>query len=173
MDAIWTIAAHGANSSLMNWLSTNYTLIPSGSTPPAFTIDQGGAGNGSTAYYRTQYDPSGGTLKYKQDDASIGGYCRTSGVDAGYFIGSTSGSIHLYVQPKPVTTYADFVMNSNGGNCVIGSTDGRGLFVITRTSSSNINVYKNTTKLSNASSTSNGIPNEPFILANDQYYLVS
>jgi hypothetical protein len=77
LDCLYILAAPDAATARLNLVSTDYSLIANGTT--TFTPDQGFAGDGSTGYLDTQFNPSTATSpNFTLSNCSFGAYDRTS-----------------------------------------------------------------------------------------------
>lgn len=163
LDVVILLAAHGEASHLMNWKGTDYTFVQS-ATKPTFTIDRGGKGNGTSSYYRTQYTPNGTTRKYKQDDSVIGFYSRTAAASTGVEFGglTLSAGVHIFTRWADNTTY--MICNSSTEKD-IATTDGSGMFALSRTAAANYNYYKNKSKNTITDTSTLTPTNEFYVLA--------
>jgi hypothetical protein len=73
LDCLYILAAPDAATARLNLVSTNYSLIANGTT--TFTPDQGFAGDGSTGYLDTQFNPSTATSpNFTLSNCSFGAY---------------------------------------------------------------------------------------------------
>lgn len=77
LDAFYMLAAADAQSSLLNWVSTSYNLTAVNS--PAFVVDRGYTGDGSTSYLDTGFNPTTAVApKFVQDSGSLAFWSRTN-----------------------------------------------------------------------------------------------
>jgi hypothetical protein len=103
--------------------------------------NQGMQGNGSSAYARTGFIPSGNTDKNSQ---SIGVYSQTDVDEFAISIGSldASTSVREYMIIK-TSAYANIQLAAKGNYTSTGGVnDSRGFFLISRNSSSSFKMYK-------------------------------
>lgn len=87
-DAIWVWGAHDAQFGRLNWKNPSLFAC-SEVNSPTFTTDRGYAGNGTTSYIDTGWDPANNGSKWLQNDAQIDVYVRTSMGGTGGFGGRT------------------------------------------------------------------------------------
>lgn len=91
LDALYLLAAADAQAAQRNWIADQFNLTPVNA--PTFTADRGYAGNGTSSYLDTGFNPASGSPKYLRDSASFGiwrNVLATSGlkVDAGAIFNS-------------------------------------------------------------------------------------
>lgn len=95
LDAFYMLAAADTQSSLLNWVSTSYNLTAVNS--PAFVVDRGYTGDGSTSYLETSFNPTTAVgAKFTQNSASQGLWSLTNLANAGassFDMGNTSAQI--------------------------------------------------------------------------------
>jgi hypothetical protein len=76
-DAIYMLAAADAQSSLLNWVQDAYNLTAVNS--PAFVVDRGYTGDGSTSYLDTGFNPTTAVgAKFVQDSGALSVWSRTN-----------------------------------------------------------------------------------------------
>ena len=121
LDVFYMFATDGNSSfATLNWkapISNQCTLVNS----PTFTANQGFAGNGTSSYINTNYNPSTFTSpKYLINDASIGWWKRTTGTisSSRNIVSVASGRINI------VNTNSSFQMfnTSFGSPQSVGTT---------------------------------------------------
>lgn len=76
LDALYIMAAHDSRAARRNWIADAYNLTPTSS--PTFTADQGYAGDGSTSYLSTGFNPATAVSpKFVQNSAHLAAWSRT------------------------------------------------------------------------------------------------
>jgi hypothetical protein len=133
LDVLWMLAAHDAQAARLNWkapASFACTAVNS----PTFTADRGYAGNGSSSYLNTGWNPATNGVNYTLNNASLGGWPRSTLNNGliGAFNGTNGG--HIFVGGIRVN-------DSTYGNPVPSSS--AGLLVAVRTASNSRNGYTN------------------------------
>lgn len=149
LDALYVLAAHDAQAARLNWKSTSYNL--SLGDTPTFTTDRGYAGNGSSDYLATGYDPSTNGVGWTLNSASMSVWSRTSG---------TTGS-----NPAMGTGFGGYIQ-MNGGrllgtiNVATSPTvdgaiaNGLGLMTLSRSASNLTTGYRNAVSVDTANDVS-------------------
>lgn len=132
IDRLWIFAAENSQSALIDLVVlTQATAVSS----PTFTIDRGYAGNGSSAYIDSNFNPTSGSPNYTQNSASYFVWNNTSGLVGSPWVASQSSSFmiigfsvnnHDYFAINDAVPFEEFT--SQGG--------GTGLYTASRTSSS-------------------------------------
>jgi len=163
MDVCWFMAASDSQAAKLNWKSpNNYSLSPIGS--PAFSIDQGFAGNGSTNAFDSNWNPSVNGINYSLNSGCIGTYNRINLNEATASIGNLSGTLASLIVPRNGGSFAARV-NSNT-NTTFASANSQGLTVISRNSTNSQSIYQNGSLLTSGTSSSTGVANNTiYILA--------
>lgn len=163
LDALWVHAAHGAEAGRLNWLGDIYNCIPVNN--PAFTVDRGYLGNGSSSYLDTQFNPSTAVgANYALNSASFGIRSNTDNTGTGSLAGyyDTGGAVGSTINPRiNVSNDALFRVNqgSTGSTASGGSPSGVGMFAASRTGASAIKGYRNGSVIISSSLSSSSIAN--------------
>lgn len=147
LDALWVMAAADTQAAGLNWKSSSFTLSPVNS--PTFTVDRGYAGDGATSYLDTQLNPSLGGLNYARDSTSFGIWCLQSAQTANSVAGFV-GTVGTSICPRNTSDQATYRINFSGATITPANADGSGLFMTTRPASNDVNLYRNSTLLSNS-----------------------
>lgn len=82
LDAFYALAAENSVAALINVRNPG-TFDATAVNSPTFTAGQGFTGNGTSAYLRSNFNPSTAGGQFAQNSASFGGRSRTAGVAAG------------------------------------------------------------------------------------------
>lgn len=155
------MTTNAAGEALINWI--NPALY--GATAynaPTFTALQGFTFDGATQYNSQNWIPSSDGVKYTQNSASWVIYIRTNiasvGVTVGHGVYSSATLKDLFLNPRRSNNLAYVRINSK--DTETGSnTNGSGLYVLTRTSSSTQKLYRNAVLIVDGSATtSSGAP---------------
>jgi hypothetical protein len=168
LDCLCILAAPDAATARLNLVSTNYSLIANGTT--TVTPDQGYAGDGSTGYLNTQFNPSTATApNFTQNSASFGAYDLTNSttVSSTATIIGNRNTNQNYIQPLGAAGTLSTECNAAHFTTSASVTNRQGAWIVSRTVSTSIAVYKNgsSTQIGNAASdNSSGIPSANFAL---------
>lgn len=142
LDALYIFATDTTAHASLNLISTNYTLIPHGTL--TFTANTGWAGDGSTGYADTQFNPATAvSSKYSLNSGSLGLYDRST-PGAGSVMGmgaSDATEFSTIFYGGTGATVGDINSNNfpNLGNLAAGN---QGAITLTRNGST-INSYWN------------------------------
>lgn len=135
LDALWVHAAHGPEAARINWLGDFYNCVPVNN--PAFEVDRGYMGDGSSSYLDTSFNPATATSpKFTQNSGTLGIRSNTNNQGAGSLAGFFSGTDGTTINPR--TTADRFAGRTNQAtaretaNGVV--TSSIGMFVVSRTS---------------------------------------
>jgi len=162
-DCLWFLAAHDQQFSSLNWVENDHNLTEVLS--PAWTLDRGFQGNGSTSYLRTDFIPSTDAVNYTLDNAGFGAYSRTEGQQTTVEIGVTSsgtGSNSLFRIAGDLS--GSRVNNPNAE--LLSNTSGTKLISLERTASTGFQIFRDGSSLGTTSQTSTTLPTlEFYILA--------
>lgn len=75
LDVFWMLAAHDAQAARLNWKAPGtFTLTAVNS--PTFTADRGYAGNGTTSYLNTGWNPSTNAVQTQQNNSHVMNWTR-------------------------------------------------------------------------------------------------
>jgi hypothetical protein len=159
LDVFYLFAQDGqAEFGTLNWkapLLYQSTLVNS----PTFTSNKGFAGNGSSSYINTNFNPSTGGVNYVRNNASVVLYMDTIN-DSGlkFFCGAINGP--LTSQLAEDNTPNNMRPDINGDNSGVGNVAkiGAKWFGMNRDNSTEVKLFQNTTLSTNADP-SNGVPN--------------
>lgn len=142
-DAFWVFANNGsAEFSTINWKTPTahqVTIV----NAVTWARNGGFTGNGTDAYLDTNYNPSTQGVNYVQNDASRWAWVAT---DGGSFIDGTATNNTQLMNSTSGTS-----QRINQGTTALAAAvdfSGTGLMSINRTSSTNVEAFKNTTQTS-------------------------
>lgn len=122
-DVLWVQAAHDEQAGRLNWKSPGtFTLTTVNS--PTFTTDRGFAGNNSSSYLQTGWDPGTNGVQITRDNAHIMSYGSGGGnTIPGFSIDASSGN-NLAVQNRR-TANQDFAkVNSSTAVTIVAAGSG-------------------------------------------------
>jgi hypothetical protein len=141
LDLLYILATNNTTTAALNLVSSSFSLVTNGSL--TFTPDVGYTGDGSTGYLNTQLAPSAAT-QFTQNSGSIGAYIQTNQTTADASVIMGSALIGSYAYMSPMNTGSVFTFNVND-NVFTGpaNTTSKGAWTASRTSSSQIDLYKN------------------------------
>ena len=93
LDTFAVFATDGdSDFALIDWIRlSQYTAVNS----PTFTTNDGFAGNGTSSYIDTNYNPSTSGVNFTLNDACIGGVKNITTSNTGYFLGCSVASQNL------------------------------------------------------------------------------
>ncbi len=166
LDVLWVMASHDAQAARLNWKApASFALTEVNS--PTFTADRGYAGNGSTSYLNTGWNPATNGVNYTLNSASLGAYIN-GGTDA-----ANSGTAAMGALVSGQGAF--FMPRGNTGGQPNGNIRGRlnqsvstnefatdistnrGLTAIDRSGSTNTNAYKNGGSVGSSASASSSV----------------
>lgn len=161
LDCLWMLAAADSQAGYLNWKKpAANNLAPVAS--PTFTADRGVAGNGSTSYINSNFNPGdGGTYKFTRNNACYGVWNLTSTAaaattDVGGYI-SSGTRLRSFNTGGVVGGTLNAVSNASSTNTV---SDATGHTAVRRNVSTTIDIFKNGASLdSGISSSSATLPN--------------
>lgn len=168
LDALYVMAAADSQAARRNWVADQYNLTAANS--PTFTTDRGYAGNGSSSYLATNFNPSSASSpKYAQNDASMFSWSRTNNQSSAYCdIGANSGAIIASIRPRVAGSALSAATNCAAADInvpIVGTSIG--LSEWTRRSAVATEVYRDGISLVAENKNSNGTPNSNIsLLAN-------
>jgi len=157
LDALYVMAAHDAQAARVN--AKTPSNVASAVNSPTFTTDRGYAGNASTSYIDTNWNPSTAGGNFAQNSASMGVWSRTNSNTASWLdIGngsncrfnsrSSSGSDALRGQINNTT-------NANYGT----NASSIAFYSLVRSSSTAVTGYRNSSVSGSGTQTSTSVTN--------------
>jgi hypothetical protein len=161
LDAFYVLAAADTQAAQRNWVqdANNLTLV----NAPTFTADRGYAGNGTTSYLDTSFNPSTAGGKLVLDNHHVGAWSRTDSVHASALIGAASAgpANHLRIAPRTSA--------GNDGNyglsaalttvAAAGWPDSSGHYVARRSASNAVALWRNGASFATGTTASTGLSN--------------
>lgn len=160
IDAAWWQGGPDAQASRINAKNPgSLTLGQVGGV--THTPYRGFAGNGTTGYHTTGYNPSTFGGQWTLNSAHIAIYSRTSALvaacDVGARISSSDDQACLFI--RSTGDVASFRLNQDASGTGVTNTDGSGLFTTRRSASNAEALFRNNTSLGTDTTTTNAIPN--------------
>lgn len=157
LDALYLLAAHSSQASLLNWLDSSSITDCTLNGAPTFVADRGWTMTPSTDYVATGITPNAGGFKYVQNDAHLGVWSRTATAAGAALadIGAANSECSIACRSS-----ADLMrVRLNSGTTVsYANADGSGHFVISRTASNTYKGYRNGVALGSSSTASATMP---------------
>jgi len=154
LDCFYVLAAHDAQAARLNWIAPGTNNLTAQSAP-TFTFDRGYAGNGSSAYLTTSYQPDG-SRHYKQDDASAGVWVQTL-ADGNFSLGTQSNGVSVQIVSKNASGNFQSRLNDST-NSPVAEAAGTGLFAVSRSASGSYVKFKNGAVVDTPAVASTGLP---------------
>ncbi len=138
LDALYIFATADTTTALLNLV--NNATYNATATAPSFTVDQGYAGNGTSSFIDSNFNPPlADSPNFIRDSASLFVWSNTSASDP---YGACGDALdHSCIYPRQVSS-AFFNLNDSDYSSVANS-NGSGLFTVVRDSSTTIKGYRN------------------------------
>lgn len=159
LDCLWLFAAENTQSALLDLVGLR-TASPGGA--PTFTTDRGYAGDGSSTYINTTWNPSTHGVAYTLNSAHLMLYNRTARTDTG----SSTSNAGAVVSGNYAQIYCRYAtssgldLNDAVGGSFSAPADASGIWVASRTSSNTMAMYRNGSSLfSSGALSSTSVPN--------------
>lgn len=152
LDAIWVHAAHAPEAARLNWLGDFYNCVPVNN--PAFEVDRGYRGNGTTSYLDTQFNPvTAVNAKFTQHNASFGVRSNDNNQASGSLAGYWDGSKGNTINPRDNSNKFHGRVNQTSGKTFSDSFSSIGMFVANRLPGNTIQGFMNGTRVYSDSTT--------------------
>lgn len=167
LDALYVFDGDNTQQSFLNIVQNLYNITQTGSG--TFTAGVGWAGNGSTGYLNTNFNPStASSSKFIRDSAYFGIWSNTTGQQASTYAGYFDGTQGVTINGR--TTGDGFsarinqaaVLTSTGGTVI----DGSGLFGAARSGASANSIRRNAVELTTGTTASTAPANGALRLGN-------
>lgn len=167
LDVFYVMMANDAtlgNFSLLNWVSPSSYALTATNSP---TYAEGGyTGNGSNSYLPSSFNPSTNGVNVTLNSASYFFWCNTNNTESKVMIGGSiniASQYRLMFQPKFDATNSVGRLNSTAddtiNNTTASITTSIGLWHLSRTASTDYNIYQNGTLKVNVVKSSSVLPN--------------
>lgn len=127
-----------------------------------YTENTGFAGNGTTGFLNTGWVPSTNASKFTNNSGSIIFYVNNnvqSSAERFFGAASAANAQRIEILPRTVANEMQIMFNSSAGVSITGVTDPRGLWHLIRTSSTNVDCYKNGVFVTSITQSTTGLPN--------------
>lgn len=146
-DVAYLFANETSEAGLKNLVKRSHDATI-GSATVTFTADQGFAGNGSSGYINTNYNPNDDHVKCNAvideiADFSMGIYSRTDGQQAGQSFGVNNGAQILALRLRHTNNHAYIYAFGNTQMDAGASTNSSGFFVATSENFNKTALYRN------------------------------
>lgn len=140
LDVLHVEGAHAADAARLNWLANTYTLTPINN--PTFVVDRGYAGDGSSSYLETGFNPTTAVgAKFARDNAVLGIRSNDDISSASSLMGFF-GSSGCAVLPKDASGNQRVLVNAGTASTAGASPTGRGMFASNRSDSASHSGYR-------------------------------
>lgn len=154
------IAGLNSADSLINWKNPG-TFNSSLVNAPTFTADRGFAGNGTSSYINTNFNPNTESGNFTLNSAHLGLYCRT---DSDPALARDMGARTAFNSNESVLILREsgngFAgLNANEVTTAISSGNSTGYWSSSRTSSNSLVLRRNGSEFTSSSISSSAIPN--------------
>ena len=163
MDLLQIWATDNQATALLNLKNSSFASTTSGTV--SFSIHRGFTGNGSNFYLNSNFTPSGDGVNYLQDSKSMSVGILTNRVTNNTYracsANNAAGTGYDHIIPKWSDGAAYGALSTNTTNANAASSTAKGIWIACRTSSSQIDLYRNADTAAfatNAASTSEGNP---------------
>jgi len=119
LDALYVMAAHDAQAARLNWIADVFNLTAV--SAPTFTADRGYAGDGSTSYLDTGFNPAtASTPNYVQDSAHYGWWVQDGSAAAVNDFGNTNSRGNSAASSTSITAR---INGASGLNATVTDAD--------------------------------------------------
>jgi hypothetical protein len=157
LDALYVLAAADSQAARINWIAPR-TFTATNVNTATFTQDRGFTGNGTTSYIDSTFDLASATSpKYTQNSASYFGRSLTNAQSNSGFIGTGGASATLFNNRLVARNTSDLFLcrvNGNGAQTSVANTNSTGFYAGNRTTSSDIQCYKDGSSVGTQTATS-------------------
>lgn len=161
LDALYVLAAHDAQAGLLNWKGSVFTLVPVNA--PTFTLDRGYAGNGTSSYLDTGFNPATAGGSYTQDSASFFAWLTEAAQNANF----AAGNVNTRLVPRNLTDGVNSRLNFAASTPATGTgsvLDARGLTAIDRPGATGWSIYKGAAALGSFTGASVAPSSQTFLI---------
>ena len=157
-DWISPLPLHTQQAMFLNWKNPAQSMTAVNS--PTYTAYTGVNGDGAASYVDTNYNPSSYSGRvYAQNSASVFIWSGTSAQQANAVAGYYDGTDGVTINPRDTSNRYVMRINQQFSVTGSGSTDGTGLYTISRTGATTIVMYKNGTAVASGSNASTAVNN--------------
>jgi hypothetical protein len=155
-DRLWILANANATAALTCIKSLE---VATPINNPTFTAGQGYAGNGTSSYLNSDFNPTSAAGNYTQDNAHLSVFSRTQGT-AGVDLGSEGPN--SYCGPRLAGNVFNYSVNGGAGSVANGNSVGH--FISSRTGALLLSAYEDGVLLESDNTASIGLPNRNFCI---------
>ncbi len=159
LDEIWFLAAASSQAGLLGWKRYKDCT----NTSMTFTTDRGFAGDGTTKYLSTGFNPSTNGVNFIQDNHSWGVYSRTNTQDAGTDMGCINTRL-CQLLLRTASNLGTVQASITSGSLAPSVADSLGLNVARRSGPAAQQMYKAGASIGSNTSVSGALPNATFIV---------
>jgi hypothetical protein len=159
LDRLWIFRAENSTCALTDLKAL---AVATAVNSPTFTPDRGYAGNGSTSYINTNFNPGTGTPNYTGNAACFGIWDNTTSANTGtvpigiaYFGHYSEGTIHY---PDGNSYWR---VNTSGAGLVV-AYPGSGLHMADRSTSGNDQLYRNGSSITTSTTSATALTSTNF-----------
>ena len=161
LDAFYMLAAADAQSALLNWVSTSYSLTAVSS--PTFAADRGYTSNGTSSYLDTGFNPTTAVSpKYLLDSAHLGSWLRNDLTNLNYFDIGNNGA-RFNARSSSANALRGFLNDATNGNFGANATS-IGHFVLNRSAAGARQGYQNGSALGSDTQASTALSNSSILI---------
>lgn len=163
LDRYWLFAGENTQSALTDMVN----LVSATNSGATFTANQGYAGDGSSTFVNTNYNPSTNGVNYTQNSAVFGGQDQTNRTTGGNLVvfGAANGAFNIVSDLVPFSGSSNTsAFTNSAGADSIAATTARGSFIASRTGASAGEIYLNGSGITPIASTSSGLPPTAFFV---------
>ncbi len=166
LDGFYVFAINTTTTANLNWCGTSYGLTTTATM--TFTADRGYTGDGTAGHFDTNFNATMATSpNYVLNSGSLGSCQLNSRTTSSAMVsvGNANAGSFAYIEPL-VTSTVSYELNGFTFPSVAAS-NAQGSFIVSRTSSSLVTLYKNGSSIGSSSSDNsvNGINNNIMIAA--------
>lgn len=159
-DFMYILANETEEAALRNIVKRAHDGVAYGS--PTFAALEGYTGGMENKYIDTNYNGNSQASAMSVNSASIGSYCRTNVLEAGYSIGAYDGQnvFITSINNRNDTNEMNVLVNQGGSfSSPPSNSDSRGMIIVSKTGSGVSEIYKNGSSIGTRTSSTDGIPN--------------
>ena len=142
-DSLWGFCGEDTQSALIDFVGLR---TASAVNSPTFTASQGYAGNGTTSYVNTTWNPATMGVAYTQNSAGIILYDRTARTDAANMVNCgiyDAATKTAGVSPRQLSNAGAGVNNNPATNLSIAQNNASGIWIASRTGANQLDFYRN------------------------------
>lgn len=173
LDALWVMAAHDAQAARLNWMNPTGTTLTEVNSP-AFDIDQGYTGDGTSARLDTGYIPSTDGVNLTQNSGCFGVWVNKAGSSAFTAYGGARNengggtfSITSVTRAANGSGWYAYLNNDSSVTATTASENATGLLCVNRDTTT-LAAHRNSTEEASASKSSTyNLPRQLRLLAED------